>query len=418
MKTQFDGKYRLKIESDVNRFRLEKITYMEKRQIERLRNQAGRPANIGYFENILLDKNSEKSGTVKAGYFCNLIPREILEAFGITAVRLDCGNSALSMIGEEYFTGDICPLSKSSLGSILLENSAARSCGFFIMPSSCGIKMKMGEILDDLKPVFIFQIPSEQNRERYLNVCIKEMKRLVSFIEKTTGLRLKKNNLINAINRENMITSLVRKISGLRINNPEALKITDFYLIIQSFLFGNPDPAEWIEEAGKIPDHIKSSGSGGRFVRPGLILTGAPVIWPNFKILDIIGECGADVVLDTLCTGIMSLYNPVMLNEKSMDDIMTSLANKYIFSSACPCFISQSNRLDRVMDFYQSAKASGVINHTLRLCPYFEIENYRLEKILKTNSIPFLNIRTDYSMEDTEQIRTRIEAFMERKAVL
>lgn len=41
------------------------------------------------------------------------------------------------------------------------------------------------------------------------------------------------------------------------------------------------------------------------------------------------------------------------------------------------------------------------------------IETYRLEKHLKKNKIPFMNIRTDYSLEDTEQMRVRIEAFIE-----
>jgi benzoyl-CoA reductase/2-hydroxyglutaryl-CoA dehydratase subunit BcrC/BadD/HgdB len=41
------------------------------------------------------------------------------------------------------------------------------------------------------------------------------------------------------------------------------------------------------------------------------------------------------------------------------------------------------------------------------------VENYRIGRVLKEKDIPFLNLRTDYSMEDTEQLRVRIEAFIE-----
>jgi len=32
---------------------------------------------------------------------------------------------------------------------------------------------------------------------------------------------------------------------------------------------------------------------------------------------------------------------------------------------------------------------------------------------MKERGISFLNVRTDYSLEDTEQLRVRIEAFLE-----
>jgi benzoyl-CoA reductase/2-hydroxyglutaryl-CoA dehydratase subunit BcrC/BadD/HgdB len=37
-----------------------------------------------------------------------------------------------------------------------------------------------------------------------------------------------------------------------------------------------------------------------------------------------------------------------------------------------------------------------------------------MEKKLEDGGIPTLRIETDYSMEDVEQIKTRVEAFIER----
>ena len=47
--------------------------------------------------------------------------------------------------------------------------------------------------------------------------------------------------------------------------------------------------------------------------------------------------------------------------------------------------------------------------------PHTNIEKFpTVEKALEADNIPTLRIDTDYSMEDVEQIRTRVEAFIER----
>jgi len=41
------------------------------------------------------------------------------------------------------------------------------------------------------------------------------------------------------------------------------------------------------------------------------------------------------------------------------------------------------------------------------------MEAYKVEKALADAGIPMLSIETDYSMEDVEQLKTRVEAFVE-----
>jgi benzoyl-CoA reductase/2-hydroxyglutaryl-CoA dehydratase subunit BcrC/BadD/HgdB len=142
-------------------------------------------------------------------------------------------------------------------------------------------------------------------------------------------------------------------------------------------------------------------------------LTGAPLIWPNFKLLNLVEECAADIVADTLCSGVQGLFDPVVVDEKDWGALMRALASRYVFGSACPCFSSQGTRLSRVMDLVKEYKADGVLHHGLRLCQLFDIETYRVSQVLKAQKIPLINLRTDYSLEDTEQLRVRLEAFLE-----
>ncbi|WP_423794052.1 2-hydroxyacyl-CoA dehydratase [Methanococcus maripaludis] len=55
----------------------------------------------------------------------------------------------------------------------------------------------------------------------------------------------------------------------------------------------------------------------------------------------------------------------------------------------------------------------GVVYYTLQYCHTFNVEGALIEKELKNLGIPIIRIETDYSESDKEQIKTRLEAFVE-----
>ena len=61
----------------------------------------------------------------------------------------------------------------------------------------------------------------------------------------------------------------------------------------------------------------------------------------------------------------------------------------------------------------QELKVAGVIHYGLSFCQPYTMEAFKVEKALSAAKIPMLAIETDYSMEDVEQLKTRVEAFVE-----
>ena len=59
-------------------------------------------------------------------------------------------------------------------------------------------------------------------------------------------------------------------------------------------------------------------------------------------------------------------------------------------------------------------KADGVVQYVLQYCHTYNVEAIRVDATLKAANIPSLKIVTDYSEEDSGQLRTRIEAFLEQ----
>ena len=58
-------------------------------------------------------------------------------------------------------------------------------------------------------------------------------------------------------------------------------------------------------------------------------------------------------------------------------------------------------------------KIQGVIYHVLRGCLVYDFEYRRIEEELGKLGIPVIRLESDYNEEDIEQLRIRIEAFIE-----
>ncbi len=410
---QFDARFAVEPVFTHNPGNLKKQAYVEQEQARQQAALPRRPANIAWFEGLLQGPVAPRGERPRAGYLCNLVPPEILAAAGAEPVRLDCGNAAASVSGEETLSGDICPLVKATFGMFLRQDSLANTCDVLIVPSSCDGKRKLGEVLNDYKPVFVFNLPPEQDHERYAAAVADEFERLGRFLKQHLGRAPDRRALRREIESSNRRSALVRRLQDARAACPAALSIRDFFLILQASQFRPGALDAWLGEAEKVLHELEAAREERRSLKPRLILTGAPVVWPNFKILNVLEECGAEIVADTLCTGAQTFLDPARTDEFSLRAQYRALAARNVFGAYCPCFLSQTRRLQRVLDLCDQYRARGVVNYSLRLCQLFDVENYRLERVLKARRTPFLNVRTDYSLEDTEQLRVRVEAFLE-----
>jgi len=382
-------------------------------QQRRLQELPARPPTIGFFEQRLISAPTAPKRAPRIGLLCQFAPPELVWAAGGEAVRFDCGNSAAVMAGEELVTGDICPLVKATLGQVASPAALPNSCDAWIVPASCDAKKKLAEWLADYKPVFPLPLPPTLDSARYSTWVVSEFERLADFIASITHRRIRRQALQAALALGNQRAALIRRLHEARLAQPGAMSLQDAFLLVQSSLF-SPEPIEtWIPEAEMTIRHAEAFRASRHRLRPRLVLTGAPIVWPNFKPIQVLEECGADVVSDTLCTGLQTCADPARTDESSMNALLRALAARSVFGSLCPCFTDATNRFNRVLDLVERTHARGVVHYALRLCQPFDLETGRLEQLLKARGIPLLTLRTDYSLEDTEQLRVRVEAFLE-----
>lgn len=116
---------------------------------------------------------------------------------------------------------------------------------------------------------------------------------------------------------------------------------------------------------------------------------------------------------DETCMGERSLYDPLVITDRNLDGMMRALANRYIRPCTCPSFVENRQRIFRIRQMVKDYQVQGIICHILRGCLVYDYEYQMLEEELEKLRIPVIRVESDYNEEDVEQIRIRIEAFIE-----
>jgi hypothetical protein len=121
---------------------------------------------------------------------------------------------------------------------------------------------------------------------------------------------------------------------------------------------------------------------------------------------DLIEECGGVVIGEESCTGTRQFEN--LVEGYTVKD----LAERY-FKIPCALAYKNKERSKRIKELVKELNIDGVVYYTLQYCHTFNIEGAKIEEELKEESIPIIRIETDYSGSDKEQLKTRLEAFIE-----
>ena len=121
----------------------------------------------------------------------------------------------------------------------------------------------------------------------------------------------------------------------------------------------------------------------------------------------------ADMIVgEESCIGERGTRNLTDDSASTVDELMEAIVDRY-FKVDCAIFTPNPDRLNHIEEMVKTYKADGIIHYGLQFCQPYLMESMSVEKSLEAKNIPMLRLETDYSMEDAEQLRTRVEAFME-----
>jgi benzoyl-CoA reductase/2-hydroxyglutaryl-CoA dehydratase subunit BcrC/BadD/HgdB len=163
------------------------------------------------------------------------------------------------------------------------------------------------------------------------------------------------------------------------------------------------------ELLSELKDMIQRGEFAGQKDAKRIMLTGCPTGLGADKVIKITEECGAVIVCRESCTGIKSVDMLVDEGKPPLE----AIAERY-FQLPCSCMTPNEGRLELIDRLIEQFNVDGVIDLTWQACHTYNIESYLIAEHLEDKyNLPLLHIETDYSESDVEQLRVRIEAFLE-----
>jgi len=385
--------------------------------MEELQDIPNRPQSIYFEKQVESFHKPEREFPKQAiGTYCVMIPEELIYSAGATPVRLCAESHEAASLGEEILPRTSCSMVKSIAGIAHGKMSGMfDSCKAVVVPTTCDWKKKLGEILGDYTDVWTMEVPHIKNNESSRKHWYEEIVSFKKKLENLTGNKITRKKLIAAIKNIQQAQMEFRRFYKLRMNNPPLISGRDALLVMQSYFYD--EPTKWAHNLKILNNELEQKLSNKDYVcseeTPRILLTGSPILFPNWKVPNLVESFGGIIVTDEFCTSNRYIYDLVALDELSMSELLMAVAERYLLPCTCPCFTPNDDRMKKILQMIEDFEVDGVVYHILSGCHLYEMEAYKFEKKLREINTPFLKIVTDYGPEDSGQLRVRIEAFME-----
>lgn len=385
--------------------------------------QENRPEGMGFWDFVVSEIHgirpaelveARKNGQKVFGTFCVYVPDEVVIAANGIVTGLCGGSQFWVPDGEKVLPKSTCPLIKASIGARL-----GKTCPFFrladmyVGETTCDGKKKAWEILGEDVPMHIMDIP-QMKRPEDIERWAGEIKKFAKVVEDLTGNQITIETLNAAIKTVNEKRKAMARVYDAR--KAEKLPISGKDALLMSQIAFFDDPARCAQMCNKLADELEQRIEDGVTVFPvgtkRIMLTGTPLAIPNWKLHHIVETSGAAVVCEEMCTGTRYFENLVEEDCKTLDEAYMALAQRYMKTN-CACFTPNTGRIDDLLRLAKEYKVDGIIDVNLKFCCLYDTEGYHVERAMKAAGIPVLGIETDYTDTDAEQLKTRVQAFVE-----
>ena len=359
-------------------------------------------------------QDAKAQGRKVVGSFCVFVPEEITLAADAVHVGLCAGAEAGADLAEQLVPRNTCALIKSFIGFKMAKLCPyIESSDLIVGETTCDGKKKAYEAFNEIAPTYVMEVPQTKSaaaRELWRT----EIVRYLAEVEKVTGKTITADKLKQGIKTLNNRRKALQRLTALRAASPAPISGRDALLINQISFYD--DPERFTLKINELCDELEARIAQKQGVAPAdaprLLVSGCPMAVPNWKLPFVIEGSGAVIVGEESCIGTRSSRDLVDESGETLDELIDALADRYM-KIDCACFTPNDERQDNIAELAEKVKADGVIHYSLLFCQPYSHEALKVDRTMQSKGIPMLSIETDYSMEDVEQLKTRVEAFVE-----
>ena len=387
--------------------------------------QKNRPEGMKYFDFVMSEVHglriqelldAKAQGRKVIGSYCVFVPEELILAVDGVSVGL-CAGAEFNFDGAEtLLPRNTCALIKSAFGFKLGKVCPYLEASDVVVgENTCDGKKKSYEMLAPLvKDLYVMDMP-QMKSESGRTLLKEEYRKLIDKLEKVSGKKVTVESLKKGIDIVNAKRAAVRRLTELRAADPAPISGLDALLVNQVFFYD--DPVRFTDSVNKLCDELEERVKKGIGVFPKgttrVIVSGCPMAVPNWKLPMLIESVNAVIVGEESCVGERGARWITGEKGDTVEDLLNTLTERY-FNIDCAIFTPNPSRLEYIKEMSKKLKADGVIHYSLQFCQSYIMESGPVGKDLEKSGVPTILLETDYSEQDAGQLKTRIEAFVER----
>jgi benzoyl-CoA reductase/2-hydroxyglutaryl-CoA dehydratase subunit BcrC/BadD/HgdB len=360
-----------------------------------------------------LEKARSQGGKI-VGYFPGgYVPEELIYASGAIPICLSHGGDARAAAeGLSVLPHVICPFTRAQVGELRLQtNPYYSTIDLFVVPSTCQHIRKIADVVELFYPTPVFRlgVPYEPADSSSLVFFKERLDDLRERLAEITGEAVSDESINEAIAVYNRMRGLLKCISLMRASDAPPISAMDFAKLNHASFYA--DPVATVNMLEEVYAELQRSAPGGVDERPRLALVGPNLGYGDYDILEIVQDCGGNVVIEDIFEGIRDYQHTVDLGP----DPVTALARSYLLGKTPRIFMRSSTRVraEEILRLAREFRVAGVIWYQLVCCELYDEEAFFFEKTLRGAGLPMLTLEADYGGLRAGAVRTRVEAFLE-----
>jgi bzd-type benzoyl-CoA reductase N subunit len=342
------------------------------------------------------------------GFFCSYVPEEIIHAAGMLPYRVRATGCTETTAADVYLSHLNCSFVRSCL-EFALKGEYKFLDGVVFM-NSCDHVRRLYDIFREAVgyPPFMhfISVPHKAGGNGALNWYKGELAEFKERIEGSFGVKITDEALKNAIDVYNETRSLLKRLYQLRGDDKPRISGAESLSLI---LAATSMPKEQYNRLlAKALQEIEEREAITNY-RARLMIAGS--VYDDVDYTKVIEDLGGLIVSDALCFGSRYFWGPVEVG----DDLWAGLAQSYLNRPSCARMTDRvAERTDFVREMVERFKVDGVIFQRIRYCDLWGSETLYLERRLKELDIPLLQLDREYMLSGVGQLKTRVQAFLER----
>ncbi len=381
--------------------------------------------HLYYFEKLLEDANNElvrqakEEGKKCVATVCENIPEPLLNLPGTFSVRLRAPKTGSMEMATYYMTSFLCEYTRALLERAIEGGYNFADC--IITPDGCTMMNRCVENMELLKTMgknnekFFYQymeIPMKAD-DNGQNLYVLQCKNhILTPLKENYGIDISDEAIRKSVAEHNEVCRLIREIGAFR--KEENPRITGYEFHILTMATYAAPKYLLIDKLKETLEEIKTRvpDEKNRY-RARVIFVGSEV--DDVDVIKLVEDSGAYVCADRFCLGSFPGRDEIMLNDK--EDALTQICRQYMYRGQCPRYMNQEKiqaRRRYVADLAKEYNADGVIYEQVKFCDPWAYERMVGTVVLRDDyKYPVLAVDRPYSIGNSGQMRTRVQAFVE-----